>query len=193
MNVADIYSGIKNADPVAMGFMASHMMRGDPKHIAFTAARYKFVAKMLEGKRNVLEVGCGDGFFSAIVAQHVTRLVPTDKDAAGQRRHDMLKSPFPGHFDAAYALDVLEHVTDEDTFLRNMKACTVGPVIIGMPSLESQAYASELSREGHVNCKTREGLRETMQRHFREVFIFSMNDEVIHTGQMACYFMAIGV
>lgn len=185
----DIYEQIKLRKPVEMGYMASHMMRSDPKHIAFTASRYKFVAKMLEGKRNVLEVGCGDGFFSAIVGQHVDKLTLTDKD----KGQCILEGPIATSFDAGYALDVLEHIEDEDTFLHNFRISVNGPVIIGMPSLESQAHASELSHQGHVNCKTRDELRWTMRKHFSEVFIFSMNDEVIHTGNMACYFMAIGV
>jgi len=35
--------------------------------------------------------------------------------------HDILKGPVPGDFDAAYALDVLEHIpaADEDRFIAN--------------------------------------------------------------------------
>jgi len=48
--------------------------------------------------------------------------------------------------------------------------------------LESQAYASAPSKAGHVNCKTAVTLKELMQRRFHNVFIFSMNDEMVHTG-----------
>ena len=57
-----------------------------------------------------------------------------------------------------------------------------GAMIIGMPSLESQQYASAPSRAGHVNCKTEDGLRALMLRFFENVFLFGMNDEVLHTG-----------
>ena len=57
-----------------------------------------------------------------------------------------------------------------------------GTMIIGMPSLESQAYASEASRIGHVNCKTGEALRHLALQYFHKVYSFSMNDEVLHTG-----------
>jgi hypothetical protein len=43
-------------------------------------------------------------------------------------------------------------------------------------------HASEFSRAYHVNCKTEDGLRATLARHFRNVFMFGMNDETLHTG-----------
>jgi hypothetical protein len=63
-----------------------------------------------------------------------------------------------------------------------------------MPSLESQVHASPTSRAGHVNCKTMPDLKKTMQKYFHNVFMFSMNDEVVHTGYhpMAHYLFALG-
>ena len=81
---------------------------------------------------------------------------------------------------------MLEHIApeSEDRFIGNIVASLVpdGVAIFGMPSLESQVYASKQSKEGHVNCKTGSALRETLRRHFTHVFLFSMNDEVVHTG-----------
>jgi len=98
----------------------------------------------------------------------------------------------------AHALDVLEHIapSDEHVFLKNgfSPLTTHGVAIIGMPSLESQVYASPTSRAGHVNCKTMPDLKATMQRYFHNVFMFSMNDEVVHTGyhKTAHYLFALG-
>ncbi|CCQ53625.1 hypothetical protein CWATWH8502_2077 [Crocosphaera watsonii WH 8502] len=66
---------------------------------------------------------------------------------------------------------------------------------MGMPSLESQAYASEGSKQGHVNCKTGKDLKALMLDYFHNVFMFSMNDEVVHTGffPMSHYLFALGV
>ena len=111
--------------------------------------------------------------------------------------HDMLQGPVPGKFDAVYSLDVLEHIdpANEDLFMSNMlESLNAGGVaIVGMPSLESQAHASPQSKEGHVNCKTGKGLKQFLEKYFNNVFVFSMNDEVIHTGfyPMAHYLMAI--
>jgi hypothetical protein len=68
-----------------------------------------------------------------------------------------------------------------------------GVALLGMPSLESQLYASPISRAGHVNCKGMPDFKSTMQRYFHNVFMFSMNDEIIHTGyhKMAHYLFAL--
>jgi hypothetical protein len=67
--------------------------------------------------------------------------------------------------------------------------------VIGSPSLQSQVYASEGSKAGHVNCKDGREFRKVMERYFENVFLFSMNDEVVHTGfaPMAHYLFALCV
>ncbi len=207
---------IDKRGPVSLGLLKSREWIEDPRRFVFSLARYKFVAKMLAGRTNVIEVGCGDAFAAPIVMQEVANLTVTDFDGefikdADQRRtqeypyntlvHDFLDGPLPtqdaGPFDAAYSLDVLEHVPaeDEDRFLVNIVACLADEavMIVGMPSLESQAHASEGSKAGHVNCKSAPDLKAVMERYFNSVFMFSMNDEVIHTGfhKMAHYVIAL--
>ena len=197
-----------------LGLRANAAWHADPKRFGIVLARYKFVAKMLSGKARVLEVGCGDAWASRIVKQEVGTLVGIDFDPvfiedARQcmeepwqfevRVHDMLAGPVPGGFDAAYSLDVLEHIAqrEEDRFIEHIKLSIDAPgvAIFGMPSIESQAYASPVSKEGHVNCKTGMDLKALMLRHFHEVFVFSMNDEVVHTGffKLAHYLLALCV
>lgn len=139
--------------------------------------------------------------------QHVGSLTAIDSDAASIREavngnserwpiafeatDFMLHMPPP--CDAVYALDVFEHIAEESAFLSRLARCA--PVcIIGTPSLESQRYASDISRAGHVNCVTKRGLRERMQRHWRHVFMFGMNDTTLHTGfdAMTHYLFGIG-
>jgi len=186
----------------------------DPRRFMIVLARYKFVAKMLSGKDRVLEVGCGDAFGTRIVKQEVKSVCATDFDPvfiadAIERMddrwkidckvHDMLSGPVPGGFDAAYSLDVIEHVpaADEDRFIGNIAKSLrgFGVCLIGTPSLQSQVYASEGSKAGHINCKDAPQLRGLLAKFFHEVFIFSMNDEVVHTGYypMAHYLFALAV
>ena len=189
--------------PERFGLMSGYVWATDPKRILFVLARYKFVAKLLAGKERVLEIGCADAFGTRLVAQVVPEVMGIDCDRdmlegavktvgpwlIDLRYHDLLTGPTLsqfGPFDAAYAIDVLEHIhpQNEDHFLANAIASVVptGLVILGTPSLESQAYASEASREGHVNCKTMEQLRALCARHFSTVVMFGMNDEMVHTG-----------
>lgn len=195
-----------------LGLRSSQSWHDDPKHLLFRLARYKFVAKMLAGSEHVLEIGCGDAFGTRIVQQSVNKLSATDFDAVFVEdvkarmvarwrfdvfTHDLLAGPIRGDYDGVFALDVLEHipVKDERTFLKNAFAALTahGAAIIGIPSLESQAHASPTSKAGHVNCKNMPDLRQAMLEHFHNVFMFSMNDEVVHTGfhPMAHYLLAV--
>jgi 2-polyprenyl-3-methyl-5-hydroxy-6-metoxy-1,4-benzoquinol methylase len=111
---------------------------------------------------------------------------------------DITTDPVPGGpYDGIYSLDVLEHLPKEmdDLVMRKLTAALSedGAMIIGMPSLESQAFASPASKEGHINCKSMPDFRALMQKYFHSVFMFSMNDEVVHTGyfRMAHYLIAL--
>ena len=156
-------------------------------------------------------MGGGDGFCSNLVADCVNKLHVTDinqvlidefnlgirKENMDYFYHDILIKPLDQKYDAIYSLDVLEHIpkSKEPTYLNNICASLneSGICIIGMPSLESQIYASADSKLGHVNCKTGEDLKKCLNKHFHQVSIFSMNDEMIHTGfyKMAHYLMAL--
>ncbi len=144
-----------------LGLMSSWAWNEDPKRLVFTLSRYKFVAKMLDGCRDVLEVGCADAFGSRIVAQATGRLTALDFDpdfvqAARDIQpeewrfdvieHDIMEKPVDGRFDGIYSLDVYEHIPADrqDTYIRNMcrSLAEHGVLIIGTPSLESQAHAS---------------------------------------------------
>ena len=199
------------------GPMSSFTWNTDPKRLLFVLSRYKFAAKMLENCQNVLEVGCGDGFAARIVRQHVERLTISDADPImieGARTlactrfpieflcHNFVTGPLSDvalRYDGAYLLDVLEHIDrcDEDVFIFNLKSAMRpgAKVVIGMPSAESQTYASPASKEGHINCKTKEELHEFLGTHFASVTCFSMNDEVVHTGfgRMSNYLIAVCV
>ncbi|MDO8732913.1 MAG: methyltransferase type 12 [Actinomycetota bacterium] len=113
--------------------------------------------------------------------------------------HDFVQAALPHQYSAVYALDVLEHIEprDEFDFLSNLVASLVddGIAVIGMPSIESQPHANPASRDGHVNCKSGPDLKECLRTHFQQVFVFSTNDEVIHTGYppMAHYLLALCV
>jgi 2-polyprenyl-3-methyl-5-hydroxy-6-metoxy-1,4-benzoquinol methylase len=197
-----------------LGLMTSYAWNDDPKRLTFTLSRYKFVSKLLSGRANVLEIGCADAFGTRIVRQEVERLTATDFDPIFiedvKKRmnprwsfdafvHDMLSGPVPPrNYDGIYALDVLEHIDpgDESAFMANLVGSLAphGAVVLGMPSLESQAYASPNSKAGHVNCKSMPEFKQMMARYFHNVFMFSMNDEVVHTGyhRMAHYLVALG-
>lgn len=210
--VLDIYK--ENYGECSLGPMSSFTWNNDPKRLVFVLSRYKFVASILEGEENVLEVGCGDSFASRIVAQAAKKLTVSDVDIEflesaeniskepfeySIKKLNLCEAPSKTKYSSAFLLDVLEHIPpqEEDIFLSNLKLSVNkgSKIVIGMPSLESQKFASPASKEGHVNCQTKSQLKKTLEKYFTAVFVFSMNDEVIHTGfaPMSHYLMAICV
>jgi cyclopropane fatty-acyl-phospholipid synthase-like methyltransferase len=189
-------------DTAKFGLMSGQTWQDDPKRLVFLLSRYKFASKMLAGCRRVLEIGCADAFGTRIVRQAGPEVTAVDFDpvfienarATMDARwpvefgvHDMTEGPYNEKgFDGAYALDVIEHIAPdkEDAFVANVirSLAPHGVLLLGCPSQASQKHASKPSREGHVNCKDGEDMRALLARHFHNVFVFSMNDEVVHTG-----------
>lgn len=190
----------------------SEILCRDPKLVGFIAARHKFVAKILAGL-DILEIGCQEGFGTMFVAPYVRSILCVDFYSPfieGFQRYsapflpnckvregDITKEFFNGPFDGAFALDVLEHIdaSDEHLFWSNLckSISPMATAIVGMPSIESQAYASEASRIGHVNCKSGADLKLAAEKYFSNVMIFSMNDEMLHNGflPMSHYIIAV--
>ena len=162
---------------------------------------------MFEGFDNVLEIGCHEGTGSLTVAQVVHNLTAVDfqknviewcnseyKDyfdnlrfIAADAMNSIPKSTTDsGLYDGIFLLDVLEHIEpkQEDIFISNIvnSLTNNGTLIVGIPSLESQKYASEVSKVQHINCKTQSKFKKDMQKYFNSVFMFGMNDEVLHVG-----------
>ena len=183
-----------------------------PSGSTFTFARYKFVAKMMSGRGGVLEIGCADAFATRIVRQEVSELTAVDFDPIFvedvNRRmsakwpftcfvHDVLEAPVPGQFDGitpSTCWSTFAPTTKNDSMGNLVRSLAPhGVVIIGMPSLELQPHASPISRAGHVNCKSMPDLRACLEKFFHNVFVFSMNDETVHTGyhKMAHYLLAL--
>jgi len=70
-----------------------------------------------------------------------------------------------------------------------------GMMIVGTPSKFSAPYRSEQSRAGHVHEYEPDELRRLCDRHFPRTFLFSMNDEIVHTGfsKMAWFTFVVAI
>lgn len=201
-------------ESLKMGPWTSYSVLHDPIHTVFVLSRYKFCTRMLAGKDRVLEIGCGDAPGTPMMAEfvgHVTaidwdeRLIASDTERLSAIKNvdfrvlDICKELPGGKFDGAFAIDVIEHLEKpmNAVFMRNIvKSLTQdGVCILGTPNKTANKYASPQSKIQHINLKTHQGLRKLMQRYFRNVFMFSMNDETLHTGYgpMSHYLFGMGV
>jgi 2-polyprenyl-3-methyl-5-hydroxy-6-metoxy-1,4-benzoquinol methylase len=197
-----------------LGPWSSYSLLNDPKHLVFTLSRYKFCAKLLEGRGTVLEIGPGDGIGLPIIAQAVKKVVAVDWDERlieGNKRRlkdfpniehlciDLNKQSIGIKADAAFTVDVIEHLESqhEDKFMRAIVRClhSDGVLITGTPNVTASKYASPRSEAQHINLKNMSTLKELTERYCKNVFMFGMNDEVLHTGYapMCHYIWSLGV
>ena len=183
-----------------------------PRHLLFTLARYKFAAKMLAPgvASSVLEFGCGEGFGTLLLAEEGNDVTGVDFDEAAiehaQAHVDrpncrFLHGDFVGEtygaFDAVVSIDVVEHIEKkrENEFLETLvgNLDPHGIAVVGTPNETASRHASKGSEIGHVNLFTGDRFDAFLRAGFHNVFVFSMNDEVVHTGfhPMAHYLMAL--
>ena len=201
---------IEKSNKQQFGLDSNFKWFNDPRQFFISQARYKFVAKILSGEKKVLEIGAADGFNSRIVSQEVEKLELTDNELIFKRAyqnhfskrwksnyfiHDFIKKKLNKKFSAIYMLDVLEHISKkkENSFISNILNSLekTGTLIVGIPSIEFQKFSSD--RKGHINCKTGDDLKKLFKKYFYNVYLFSMNDEIVSTSfsKMACYLFVI--
>ena len=199
---------------LTLGLINSHSMLNDPKHFCFTLSRYKFAAKMLKDRKKIVDIGCGEGIgclmlksetnacitgidFDSVQIKYAKENIEPLRDIEYICK-DVIKEKIGiDKVDGIVSIDVIEHLCpeDEELFFKNITSCLTDDVvaIFGTPTVHSKQYMSKRSKIGHINLFDEERLRNTLLKYFNYVFIFSMNDEMVHTGfpEMAHYFMAL--
>ncbi len=198
---------------IKLGPWTSFSLINDPKHMCFVLSRYKFCSKMLAGKKVIMEIGSGDGFGLPTIAQSAEKVYAVDWDKrllkgnAIRLKHlknikylhvDLNKNSPDVKVDGAFLIDVIEHLEPkkEDIFFSNIIKCLKNDsvLIIGTPNVTAFQYATPRSKIQHINLKSMQTLYKLMEKYFENVFMFGMNDEVLHTGYapMCHYIWAIG-
>lgn len=211
-----IYGATQKEDSITLGPHTSFQYNNSRRHLLYSMSRYKFAMKMLGsgiGGReiSILDLGCSDGFGTYYVAEFAKKVTGVDfdeeainyaKSALNKTNNiefilDNFLNKQYGKYDGVVSFDVLEHIYPENeenfmhTVLDNLK--DEGTFIVGTPSLETQQYSKENVTGAHVNVKRGEELYETMNMYFHNVYLFTQNDEIIHTGhlRMANYLIAV--
>jgi 2-polyprenyl-3-methyl-5-hydroxy-6-metoxy-1,4-benzoquinol methylase len=205
-------------DTFSLGPINAQAMIYNPKQLLFTLARYKFAAKMLTGCKRILDLGCGEGIGTFMLLRETgAEVTGVDFDASQiayaqqevQRRvpervrflcEDVVCKSIEGEkADGLVCLDVIEHVDkkEQGVFFEHVMATLEdrATAVFGTPNAWAHQHASARSKEGHINIFESERLKETLKAYFGKVVLFSMNDEVVHTGfvKMAHYLMALCV
>lgn len=201
-----------------LGHINSESLLKDPKHLAFTLSRYKFSAKMMKRCKHIIEIGCGEGIGTFVfLAETLAKItaIDFDKNQIEYAKHNVLphgnnriificqniiSKPYIGKKgDGIVCIDVIEHIhasEEERFFLNCVNSIEKGSVaVFGTTNKYADKYASNRSKQGHINLFDSERLCSTLEKYFRHVFLFSMNDEMVHTGyeKLAHYLLALCV
>jgi len=165
-------------------------------------ARFKFAAKMLSTDDIVLDLGCGNGFSSYFFSFYAKEVLGVDLysdiPAASERfvadnlcfiKEDILTPSSritSKRFTVVTAIDVIEHFYREDgeKIIRNYSELLTdnGMMVIGTPNKFSKMYRSEKSKQVHFYEYEPDELKKLCDRYFGRTILFSMNDELVHTG-----------
>lgn len=207
---------------VRLGRQATQQYLHQPDHLAFVLSRYRAARALVGNAESVLEIGCGEGIGAAILAcdKLAYRGIDTDAEAiaVAQETWDGRLSQRVGHFSFAVAdaldecgisahpwlyrsvvlLDVIEHIpaTQEEALLLAISWALApeGVCVIGTPNAAAEHLASPQSRAGHVNLYSHQRLSELMERYFKRVQMFGMQDVALHLGhpELRHYLMTAG-
>src|SRR3989338_3982989 len=201
-------------EELRLGPTYSYLFLHRPKQLFFTYARYKFASRLIgeSPKIRILELGCNEGIGSLLFAEngHIVTAVDFDEEAIAWANSNLTKrkniiykyddfiGKVYGKYYAVVLLDVIEHIGRRQegklfkTIVDNLH--TDGYCIIGTPNVTASKYSSDESKACHVNLFSAERLRDTMRKYFKNVFLFGMNDEIVHTGfyNMCHYIIALG-
>ncbi len=196
---------------ILWGKHLSYQAFNSPRKILYMMSYYKFASKIIGFKKRILDIGCGEGMGTWLLAVECGQAKGIDIDCeAIEVGRNNWKAPRISFdcidflnlsretCDAIVSFDVIEHILTENitVFWQKVSDCLVhdGIAIIGTPNMTSNQYASEITRAGHINLYSGERLEAEMREYFTHVFMFGANDEVIHTGflPMSHYLVAIG-
>ena len=152
--------------------------------------RYLWAQPLVAGRR-VLDLGSGEGFGAALLADAAREVVGVDLDDRAVE-HSRLNYAGPtldfraasatdlsgfadGEFDAVVAFEVIEHISDQQRVLSEA-ARVLGPgglLIVSTP--DRRAYADELDEENpyHERELTQEEFTELLGRRFSTIALFA--------------------
>jgi SAM-dependent methyltransferase len=156
-------------------------------------ARYEFAARLARGRR-VIDLGCGTGYGSALLAQTASYTLGVDVSAEAidfarqsYSQPNLQFKPFAcdavppeaGRFDLAVSFEVIEHLQQPGALVESARALLSpgGQFIVSTPN--AAYYAESRAAAGpnpyHTHEFTLNEFRELLAEHFEFVSLFAQN------------------
>lgn len=195
---------------LSLGRNCAYWMRHSPRRMLRSMAYYKFAARMIGTCKTVLDIGCGEGLGTWLLAMECGNALGIDLDdqsiAIAKANWNSPKVSFECRnlfqctafgYDGVVSFDALEHLPRDisSSYLKSVADHLVpeGVAIVGTANITGQQYALDITKMGCVNLYSSERLEMELRAYFKHVFIFAASDEVVHTGflPMAQYLIAL--
>ena len=142
----------EQADEVEVASFYHDFEQPDPPHQGLYLTKMLALLKSANGINKILDVGCGDGNFTASLAEHSYEMYGIDRSAGGVAKarqrypkihfqiasaHDDFRSPFSGvrYFDAVVSVEVIEHLYSPRQFAKQCVSAVrpAGLIIVTTP------------------------------------------------------------
>jgi len=153
--------------------------------------RYSFALPLVAGKR-VIDLGCGEGYGSFLLARTAASVVGLDIDPAAighargrygylQKNLSFIKGsmtavpvPETEHFDVAVCFEVLEHIDDHERLLAEVKRLLTpgGVLVISTPNRRVYSDKTGYRNPYHVKELYFDEFEQLLRPRFREVRLF---------------------
>ncbi len=181
-------------EPTSERVVEDAYMKSDAGYVVyvFHLATYTYAAKFATGKR-VLDLGCGSGYGSAMLAGTATRVTGVDvaadavAHASSHYARDNLEFmviepgeplPFPAEsFDLVTSFQVIEHVSDVRAYLREIRRVLSpeGLFIVVTPDRSARLFPFQKPWNAwHLTEYDAHGLGVALEAEFRTVTIEKM-------------------
>ena len=174
-------------------------MLENPLMTTIKLSRFKFASKLISKKDTLLDIGCGQGLSSIFFSDYCKYVYGVDllSDFLYHDRKNikfikknifqLKKNNFKHKINLITLIDFIEHFNKSQGSLILNKCSNLlerkgGTLIVGTPSVYSSKYRSKRSRIQHIHEYDGMELKDLCSKYFNRTFLFSMNDELVHTG-----------
>ena len=178
---------------------------GSQDNLLFHLTRYKFASRLVRPTDRLIEIGCGSGYGARYLSDYVREAVAIDAETKmveyAQKRFVKGNLSYDtdvrdrAAFDIVVCFEVIEHMGKEEgrkllSSVRRMMAPN-GFAIISTP--RKIPNPSENRKKHHIHEYEYEEFRETLERVFGRVLIFTQIDEIVSTHHPSCAWNYVAV
>jgi len=150
--------------------------------------RYRFFLKHIESSDSVLDIACGSGYGSEILASKAKFVYGVDSDKKtiqyAKRHHLRSNAKFKAvslesfrtkrKYDKIISIETIEHIADPDMFLKHAKKWLKPGGVLWLTCPLAKQNRKRIDNPFHINEMSYEELNKLVKSHFKNVSFFNL-------------------